>query len=201
MIPSIIHQIWLGSNPISDTNTKYMNVAQTKASEYHLWTEENIWNEIGMSKSELATYWNVSEDNPYALSDIARILIVNKYGGFYVDVDIELFESVDKYADYDFVTITQNPIPIPMMASTMNAFFGSIPSSSILDELLGEMEAKKGTVIHWTKRVGYLMFREVINKYKGAQKVKILDFRLSKNLLNHHLQGNWRRMGGIVPGQ
>lgn len=92
MIYKNIHQIWLGNNKpplkIMQTWQKYCEKFNWK---YHLWTEKEI-DDLNLKNKKLYNFYkhNCLGPHPYslrAMSDIVRLEIINKYGGYYFDCD------------------------------------------------------------------------------------------------------------------
>ena len=110
MIPKIIHQIWMqGYENISEKNkekienTKKMHINWT----YILWDNNkieelfNVKNNIQyMTKYNKFIYMHQK-------IDFAKILILNYYGGIYIDIDCDVIKNLDnlfeKFNDYDFI--------------------------------------------------------------------------------------------------
>ena len=65
-------------------------------------------------------------------TDILRLEILLQYGGYYLDTDYELFQSLKPYSKtYDFVAGIE-----PMSAFLCNAFIGSRPNHPVLHTYL-----------------------------------------------------------------
>ncbi len=97
MIPKIIHYCWFGSNPMPDSVVKCIDSWREMCPSFELrrWDESN---------------WDVS-DNQYVkqalackkyafASDYVRLAVVLKYGGVYLDTDVELLKPLDAFLDY-----------------------------------------------------------------------------------------------------
>lgn len=190
MIPSIIHQIWLDA-PINPVALPWMKKAQNAGMEYHLWTNDNVWPETGMSRRDFALYWNLEENNPVALSDVLRILLVNKYGGFYLDCDVELMGWLQGFKKNPFITnIIVQQRREREVRYVYNEFFGVEKGHPLLQQILAEMERRKKADEHFTERVGFLMFNRMVQFYKGND-VVLLTVKKSDKLLRHHFLNSW----------
>ena len=94
-IPKIIHQLWIGKKPAP---TKFMNTWRDKhvplGWEYRLWNESEIVHnvEIGRYARRLNS---IEEINGKA--DVFRWIILQKYGGVFVDADSICIEPIDEY--------------------------------------------------------------------------------------------------------
>ena len=94
-IPRTIHQIWINFNQGSKYDTKPPDLYQTYASltrslntdyKYKLWNETDVLN---LLKTDF--YWLIDTYHGYVYdvqrTDMARYLILYKYGGIYIDMD------------------------------------------------------------------------------------------------------------------
>ncbi len=189
MIPSILHQIWL-DNPIDKRVIPLMEKAKGVTDEYYLWTDKNIWKDINCDRVSFAKYWNIEVDNPVALSDILRALIIQKYGGFYADSDIEFFRSLKNLTQEDFIS---NIKEVNGDILRWNDFFGAIPNHPFINFLIIVARSCRREKIHWTERVGFLLFERVIDIYKNLGKsLPLLSSVESDKLLRHHNLYTWR---------
>jgi len=84
-VPKIIHQIWIGTQPVPAGTQAWKKHAQKHGYEYKLWTEKDIQN---LSITENAGFREMYEDGdlPGAV-DVARYIILEKFGGIYLDCD------------------------------------------------------------------------------------------------------------------
>lgn len=91
MIPKVIHYIWLGG-PVPDDAQERVNQWQRIMPDYQfvLWNEDN-WD---LSQNEFAKY--NYEKKVYAyVSDVIRLDVLNRYGGFYLDTDMIVKKSLN----------------------------------------------------------------------------------------------------------
>ena len=96
MIPKIIHQIWLGSNP---RPVEAMNSWQTKHSnwEYILWDEEKIKTEFPNGLFNQFEYDLLDGVTLAGQADILRYEILYYFGGVYIDADSICLNSLDDF--------------------------------------------------------------------------------------------------------
>lgn len=95
MIPKIIHYIWFGGNPYSDKIKKCIESWHKYLPDYKfmLWNEETF--DIGKSCDFVKQAY---ENKKWAfVSDYVRIWALNKFGGLYLDTDVEVCNSMDKF--------------------------------------------------------------------------------------------------------
>lgn len=99
MIPKIIHYCWFGGNKKSKLIRKCMQSWQRFCPEYEIieWNEENF--DINCCEYVSQAY----ESKKWAfVSDYARFYALNKYGGIYLDTDVELIKPIDGFLANEF---------------------------------------------------------------------------------------------------
>jgi mannosyltransferase OCH1-like enzyme len=109
MIPKIIHQVWLGPNQIPEELMKYrMSVFGKNSSvnwKHYLWTETHrVENMEKYDDTIQFEYKHIDElgagnllkecDSLAAQSDVVRLLAIAKYGGIYLDMDVECLKEL-----------------------------------------------------------------------------------------------------------
>ena len=101
MIPKIIHYCWFGENPIPEHLRQYM---QTWSAHMPNW-EIREWNEQNYSIEKAPLYVRQAyEAKKFAfVSDYVRLLVLEKFGGVYLDTDVEVVKSLEPFLkDYLF---------------------------------------------------------------------------------------------------
>lgn len=94
MIPKIIHYCWFGGKPKPDDFYKWLETWKMHCPDYEImeWNEDNF--DVDMFHYTHEAY----RTRDYAfVSDVCRIYALNKYGGVYLDTDVELRASFDDY--------------------------------------------------------------------------------------------------------
>ena len=127
-IPRIIHYCWFGGNEIPEKQKKCIESWKQFCPEYEIikWSEENY--DVKKNPYVDAAYQN----KKWAfVSDYARIDVVNRYGGIYLDTDVELLKPLDELLHFSgfmgFETWT--------MVNT-GLGFGSVKKHVILEKIL-----------------------------------------------------------------
>jgi hypothetical protein len=92
MIPKLIHQIWIGDNPLPRVWQDRPETWKQKNPEYvyKLWDNDSIKDIDDEGFLDLSI-------NPTHLSDYFRYKILDKFGGYYVDVDFECLTPIDEW--------------------------------------------------------------------------------------------------------
>ena len=93
-IPKIIHYCWFGKRAIPSEFEKYIETWKEKCPDYELmrWDEKNY--DIGGCKYIRQAY---DVEKWAFVSDYARLDVVYKYGGIYLDTDVELLKNLDDF--------------------------------------------------------------------------------------------------------
>lgn len=153
-IPKIIHQIWVGPK----TPPAYFVTFQEKWKslhpdwEYHLWTDSEL-EDLNLDLKDLID----ASPNYAEKSDIIRSELLDRFGGVYLDVDMDPFQSLDElHKKYDFYCGIENPHKI---ATTSNRLWLGI---SII------ASAPNHPVIKRWKELIRSRWNEVNNNYNSA---------------------------------
>lgn len=84
-VPRKIHQIWISTNAQPVGTKAWQAHADAQGYEYQLW-DENQLNELGLNQNPVYTDMLLKGDFPGAV-DVARYVILEKFGGVYLDCD------------------------------------------------------------------------------------------------------------------
>lgn len=93
-IPKIIHYCWFGPKSIPENEVAYIEGWKQKLPDYEfmLWTEENF--DINSIPYVKQAY----EAKKYAfVADYVRLHALNRYGGIYLDTDVELIKDFNPF--------------------------------------------------------------------------------------------------------
>jgi len=93
MIPKKIHYCWFGRNPLSKQAKKCIQSWKRYCPEYEIVE----WNEVNFNINCCRYVREAYDAKKWAfVSDYARFLILYEQGGVYLDVDVELVQSLDE---------------------------------------------------------------------------------------------------------
>ena len=91
-IPKVIHYCWFGRNPLPERYAKWMESWKKFCPDYEIveWNEDNydIHAHRYMAEAYEAGKWGF-------VPDYARLDIIYRYGGIYLDTDVELVRNLD----------------------------------------------------------------------------------------------------------
>ena len=97
-IPKIIHYFWFGKNKMPDIFLECIKSWQKYCPDYKIikWDEENF--DVNICNYTKQAY----EQKKYAfVSDYARFYILKKYGGIYLDIDVEILKPIDELLEQE----------------------------------------------------------------------------------------------------
>lgn len=92
MIPKIIHYCWFGKNKMPDNLKKYMQSWKEYCPDYEIkcWSEDNY--DVNSNSFLKAAY----KAKAWAfVSDYVRLDVIYRFGGIYLDTDVELLKNLD----------------------------------------------------------------------------------------------------------
>ena len=105
MIPKVIHYCWFGGKPIPKLEKKCIKSWKKYCKDYEIirWDESNF--DVNAHQFTKEAY----EAKKWAfVADFARLSILTKYGGIYLDTDIELLRPIDDLLNYKAFTGFEN---------------------------------------------------------------------------------------------
>lgn len=133
MIPKIIHFCWISGDPYPSDIEKYLNSWKTKliGYEFQLWDGERV--------GKIDNLWlrQSIESKKFAFAaDFIRLYALYHHGGVYLDVDIEIIESLDSVLSQQmFIGLDFNDFFEP-------AIIGAVPGHYWIKDLLSYYETR-----------------------------------------------------------
>ena len=138
MIPRVFHHIWLGPNPLPEEHVPWIQTWRDHHPdwEFKLWTEENVPEDP--IRPEIAERLRA----PVERADIMRLEIVYRYGGVYLDTDLECVRALDPELEgQTFVGVCHKPGRIT------NTMIAAVPEHPLLEHALREVNPMD---MYWT---------------------------------------------------
>ena len=95
MIPKIIHYCWFGGNPLPPLAKKCLDSWRRYCPDYEIikWSEDNF----DIEAAPLYVRQAYKEKKWAFVSDYVRLYAMVKYGGIYMDTDVEVIKSLDSF--------------------------------------------------------------------------------------------------------
>lgn len=173
-IPKVIHYFWFGKNPESDLIKKCISSWRKYNPDYEIkrWDESNFNIDISVDyvkEAYLAKKWAF-------VSDYARFYVLNKYGGIYLDTDVEVLKSLDPIIDKGpFLALEHDNYDSIAPGLGM----ASLPNNVLLEKMLKDYKNrhfKKDNGFYDETPVGVRMTEEFLlkdglKKVSGIQKI------------------------------
>lgn len=146
-IPKIIHQIWMGNEPMPDNYKYYLETWK----QYHPSWEIKIWDKEAVLRENFPDMDLFLLARSHAeQADLIRYEILRRYGGLYIDTDIECFTNFDDlHYRYDFYVNMEPPALNKKRVTIANNMIASIPDHYILTQTLNNIRE------NWKKNEEY----------------------------------------------
>ena len=136
-IPKIIHYCWFGGGPINPESRKCIESWKKYCPDYKIieWNEQNF--EISQNRYAQQAY----EAKKYAfVSDYVRLAVLYRYGGIYLDTDVELVRPLDELLEHKGFIGMEHSAPSPY-GRTLLVNTGSGVGAEPGCEMIGKMLA------------------------------------------------------------
>jgi mannosyltransferase OCH1-like enzyme len=141
-IPRVFHQIWLGADPFPEEYAGYQRtwLRHHPNWELRLWTEDRLPEPL--RRPEAAERLRV----PAERADVLRIEAIWRFGGVYLDADLECLGSIESLIeDTDFFTALSGS------GTADFYFFGAVAGHAILDRGLDQIRPQESYGYRKTK--------------------------------------------------
>ncbi|MCS3668069.1 mannosyltransferase OCH1-like enzyme [Salinibacter ruber] len=129
-IPKQLHQIWVGPKPIPDQQREWIQGWKEKHPDWkhHLWREEEVREHL---PEEALAFFEAAQS--YAgQTDVARVWLVHKFGGVYVDTDFQCLRQIDELLHgCKAFTVVEG-----YDGKLMNGLFGTVPGHPFTETLI-----------------------------------------------------------------
>jgi mannosyltransferase OCH1-like enzyme len=192
VIPKKIHQIWLSDQKTSPIPNKYIECTKSWSKfnpefEYTLWGEE-VFEELG-GRELLYEKYQLEGVHPAQISDILRILLIQKLGGFYADIDTECFQCIEPLFKNDFICYNYGYDSQKIIISFES--WGAIPNHRFVNKLMSDIESKiKDPYIDKLWKYGFRRFQDSVI-LESDYDMTIYGPKTIKPYLKHHFLGSW----------
>lgn len=193
MIPKIIHQIWFqGQREITNPYHRYCQSLwkqQHPGWTYWLWDAKAIEQLVA---SQYPEFRSLYEAYPLMIEriDVAKYFILEQYGGFYMDIDIECKKSLASLRKHELMVAQIHMTPIDIFLFTFNqvkrgpfinnAAIASIPGHPFWRHLIGQLNAYRRKKWYYTREyyvsasTGPQFFTRMVQTYSFGDGNKVL---------------------------
>lgn len=132
MIPRIIHQIWIGPNPLPAHCAEYVETWKNLHPnwEHKLWTDNDTYDLPPLAQIQADRYHKLNRWA--AKADIIRYYLLWKYGGIYADVDFKCFKNIEPLLHKDALLVS----PHHDVHWIANSIMGSVAEHPIFDNMM-----------------------------------------------------------------
>jgi mannosyltransferase OCH1-like enzyme len=209
MIPKIIHQTW----KTREIPHQWQSAVQSCKAlhpdyEYILWTHETMAEFV---KTEYPDFLQTYTGYKYDIQrcDAFRYLVLYKYGGIYLDLDMICKKKLDGLLTYDFVLGKSLNTSSSYASSYANCFFMVIPQHPFIKFCIEQLPHYAQSFVYFGKHLhimnsaGPLFLTKMIAKYKNIPNMYVLtqtEFAGDCNVCNfnkcqsgtyfNHFEGN-----------
>lgn len=170
-IPKIFHQIWVGDKPYpKEWIDTWRNVTGW---EHRLWTEKEIeaLDIINRDKYD----WYKANRIWHGMADIARLEILYKYGGVYIDADTQRLKPWKdwRWLHMDFFAVRGNTAPRNNYRVT-NGIMGCMPESEIVGEYISRVFKAEQFMPAWDT-IGGTLLTKILQENMSNPNIAILE--------------------------
>lgn len=127
LIPKKIHSFWFSGDKKPESVLKCIESWKKACPDYEIieWNADNydVTKNKYLNKAYEMRKWAFA-------SDVARLDVINRYGGFYLDLDVQLYKSLDSLRKHAFV------IGFGPYREIEAAAFGAEPENKLIGDLL-----------------------------------------------------------------
>lgn len=217
MIPKVIHYCWFGGTPLSEKVIKNIQSWKKYCPDYKIirWDESNF----DIKKYQFAFEAYTKQQWAF-VSDVARLDIIYNNGGFYLDTDVELLSSLDRFRTDKIFLAREDRLTV----NTGIGFGAEINNAFVLRNLLeyqnksfvnSDGSLNKILCVDVTTHLLNLLKINPSNKIQTKEDIKIYPrdyfcpMRISsgkivitRNTVSiHHYDASWKDASGKNTGQ
>lgn len=212
MIPKIIHQTWK-DNIIPNNWIDAVESCKLKGYKYILWTDKTMDDFV---KNNYQNFYQYYKSYKYTIQkcDAFRYLVLYKYGGIYLDMDIICKRDLNELLNYDLILAKSSNVK----SSFTNSFFMIIPNHPFFKYCINSLPDKInkyryfGKHLHVMSSTGPLFLNSMMKNYGKIYNMYILtndEFAGDCNVCNEntckggtyflHIHGNsWHEIDSYI---
>ena len=180
MIPKIIHQTWKTLD-VPEEWKEAVESCKNKHKDYKhiIWTDEMMENFV---KKEYHDFYHTYMSYPHNIQrcDAFRYLVLYKYGGIYLDMDIICKKKLDSLLEYDLVLTKSSNVE----NSYTNSFYMVIPNHPFIKFCIDNLPNYVNSFYYFGKHL------YVMNSTGPVFLTKMVDKYGEKNIKNIYILAN-----------
>ena len=173
MIPKIINYCWFGDGKLGEKEKKCLKSWKVFFPDWEI----KLWNEYNFDISAIPYTQEAYDEKKWAfVSDVARLVILYRYGGIYLDTDVEVISNLDNIINagsfmgiesFDECRINVNP----------GLIVGAEPGNRVIKDILDtyKFDHFKTKTGNRSKYTIVERTTEILKKYGLAQENKYQD--------------------------
>lgn len=127
MIPRLTHSVWIGPDPMPVELRRY----RARIIRLHPEWEHYFWNETSIPALRLEP-WQYEHSTFAGSSNVIRLHAIAKFGGIYLDSDVEVLKPLDGLLEHSAFVGQQSDGPL------CNAVFGAEPGHPWIQRMIDE---------------------------------------------------------------
>ena len=133
MIPKIIHYCWFGGKTLPEEVKQYINSWRAYCPDYEIME----WNESNFDVTKNRYCHEAYKAKKWAfVSDYVRLKVLQKYGGIYMDTDVEVVRSFDDLLVYGAFMCFENNDSVSI------GTLGAEKSAGVINDFLSKYEER-----------------------------------------------------------
>lgn len=138
MIPKVIHYCWFGENKLPEHAQKCIESWKKYCPDYEI----KEWNEKNVDIRSITYMQQAYKEKAWCfVSDVARLQIIYKYGGIYLDADVKVIKSFDSLLKYHaFMGMEEGLLNKTYV--NLGLGFGAEAGNELVGELLHDYEGR-----------------------------------------------------------
>jgi len=196
VIPRIIHQIWIGPDPLPEDHRRWIESWKRLHPEW----EHRLWTEDDLPDDPIRPEILERLRAPVERADILRLEVLYRHGGIYADTDLECLRPVEDLIDgEEFALACLKP------GRATNTFIASAPGHPLLARALRELQPMD---VYWTlsatdsikETAGPPLLRRLVRGYPEVKLLEPLVFfpatpeERERAIGVHHLARTWHNV-------
>ena len=171
MIPKIIHQIWIGKK---QPPQELMDTWKIPEYEYVLWDEEKLRSLQMVNKDKYDYFYD--KGLYYGSADIARVEILHRYGGVYIDADTKRLKDLpNEWFNYNFFAVKVSSNEKDVKYRIANSIMACEQESSLMKDYKDAITYATKIEPCWSTIGGTALTKVVTENYANDPSVLILE--------------------------